>query len=189
MQTSTHANVPMKRFHLEELSNGRPKISTTLYISVLVMSGLVVVGWWLLFVLPTLHGPNSRQLANEAIAVRQLRIIVTLQNEYSDTHGGNRFACELALLKPVGPDELDYDLSSLLTTGMHSGYRFSLPNCGSDRNGARSHYEATAVPLERGVTGLWTFCTNETGVIRYDEAGSMTNCLAFGRALQELNAR
>jgi hypothetical protein len=93
-------------------------------------------------------------------------------------HAGNGFACKLLLLKPTKQrTDIDYDPLSFLTTGIHSGYRFSLSNCGSDPNRPAIHYQLVAVPVEHGRTGFRAFCADESGSIWYDKAGSSTNCL------------
>jgi hypothetical protein len=138
----------------------------------------------LLLIIPTLDGPHSRRLANEAAAVGDLRTILTLQDQYMAAHAGNGFACELPLLVPVGRKTFpDYSLQ-FLTTGMQSGYEFSLISCRSDANRASVRYQITAVPVERGTTGVRAFCADEEGVIWYDAEGSPTNCLASRHPLE-----
>lgn len=65
-----------------------------------VIGGLTVAAGLLLLVVPTLDGPHSRLLANEASAVSKLRTIITLQDRYSAAHAYSGFACDLPLLKP-----------------------------------------------------------------------------------------
>jgi hypothetical protein len=104
--------------------------------------------------------------------------------EYMAAHAGNEFACELPLLKPIGQQKiLDYFLE-FLTTGVQSGYKFSLVSCGSDANRARERYQVTAVPVDQGTTGVRAFCADEAGVIWYDLAGSATNCLTSRHPLE-----
>jgi hypothetical protein len=95
-----------------------------------------------------LDGPHSHRLANQAAAVNKLRTVVTLQDQYAVAHAYNGFACELPLLKPFEQrNEPDY----FLITGMHSGYSFSLVNCGSDANRERVHYIVYIGPAPKGV--------------------------------------
>jgi hypothetical protein len=149
-----------------------------------IMGGLISAAGLFLLVIPTLDGPHSRLFANEASAVSKLRTVITLQDEYSAAHAHTGFACELPLLKPIGQQKFpDYSLE-FLSTGVQSGYRFSLVSCSSDANRARVRYQVTAVPVEQGTTGIRTFCADEAGVIWYDLEGSATNCLASRHALQ-----
>jgi hypothetical protein len=159
--------------------NSRRRIRAILRTSFFVTCALLVAVGLLLLVVPTLDGPHSRRLANEASAVSKLHTIVTLQDQYMAAHAGNGFACELPQLKTTEQrKEAEYDPLSFLITGTQSGYKFSLVNCGSDANRARVHYQLTAVPVEHGTTGLRAFCADESGLIWYDKAGSATNCLA-----------
>jgi len=68
---------------------------------------------------------------------------------------------------------------------MKSGYKFAVFNCRTDVKTVVTHYEATAVPTEQGKTGLRAFCTDESGVICYDQQGSAPGCLASRRQLLE----
>jgi hypothetical protein len=165
--------------------NSRRTIRAILRTSLFVTCGLLLAAGLLLLVIPTLDGPHSRQLANEASAVSKLRTVLTLQDQYMAAHAGNGFACELPLLKPPEQrKDTDYDPLSFLITGTQSGYRFSLVNCGSDANRARVHYQLIAVPVEHGTTGFRAFCADESGSVWYDKAGSATNCLDSRLPLQ-----
>lgn len=141
---------------------------------------LMVVLLLMLLTVPDVH---SRPRANEASAAKKLRTIVELQNQYAAAYGHTAFACELALLKSERVDESDNALS-FLATGMQNGYRFGLVDCRSEANRANAHYQITAVPIERGKTGLRAFCTDEQGIIWVDDEGSAANCLTLKRTLQ-----
>ena len=165
--------------------NPRRRIRAILRTLLFVMCGLLLAAGLLLLVVPTLDGPHSHQLANEAAAVSKVRTVVTLQDQYTAAHAYNGFACALSQLRPTDQrNEADYDPLRFLTTGTQSGYKFSLINCGSDANRARVHYQITAVPIEHGTTGFRAFCADESGLIWYDKAGSATNCLNSRRALE-----
>jgi hypothetical protein len=99
-------------------------------------------------------------------------------------HAGNGFACELAMLQPIGRQEYPDHSLEFLTAGVQSGYRFSLVGCSSDANRARVHYQAIAIPVVPGKTGVRAFCADEAEVIWYDAEGSPTNCLASRHPLE-----
>jgi hypothetical protein len=65
------------------------------------------------------------------------------------------------------------------------GDKFMLGNCRSDDKGVVVYYEATAVPVEHGRTGFHAFCTDESGLLWYDEQGSAATCLVSRRPLHE----
>jgi hypothetical protein len=148
------------------------------------MGVLLLAGLLFLMVVPRLDGPHSRQHAHEAVAVSKLLTVIELQKKYAASHVETGFACELPLLKPVEQRaDAHYDPFGFLTTGTWSGYRFALDGCHVDQKGVVAHYQASAVPIERGTTGFRAFCTDETGIVRYDNSGLKANCLASGRAL------
>jgi len=136
----------------------------------------------LLLLIPTFTRPH-RLFVNEASAVSALRTVISLQQEYSTAHPDTGFACELLLLKPIAERQVPDYLSELLTTGLRSGYRFSVI-CASDANRATVHYQLAAVPVEQSKTGVRAFCTDDVGVIWYDLDGSVTNCFGSRHALQ-----
>lgn len=146
-----------------------------LFYGILVLIALLLAA--ALFV-PVLDGPDSRKHANESVAVGKLREINTLQTKYAAAHPQEGFACELPLLRSLEPPEhADYDPLEFLVLGTHAGYKIALRSCYADAAGLVVHYQVTAVPTERGVTGFRAFCTDDTGQLWYDAAGSEMHCL------------
>jgi hypothetical protein len=164
--------------------NARRRIRAVLRIALFVTCGLLLAFGLLLLVVPTLDGPHSGQRKNESTAVGKLRTILKLQDHYIAAHAGNEVACELPMLMPIDQREFPEHFLDFLNAASHSGYKFSLVSCRSDANRARVQYQVTAVPVERGVTGVRAFCADETEVIWYDADGSSTNCLAFRHPLE-----
>jgi hypothetical protein len=149
-----------------------------------VIGGLTVAAGLLLLVVPTLDGPHSRLLANEASAVSKLRTIITLQDRYSAAHAYSGFTCDLPLLEPIGEQTFPDQSLEFLITGVRSGYKFSMVSCGPDANRARVHYQIAAIPVEKGTTGVRTFCADESGVIWYDFEEFGTRCLTSRHPLE-----
>jgi hypothetical protein len=139
-----------------------------------------------LLCIPVLDGPHSRQYANEASAVSKLHAITMLEKKFADAHPGKGFACELDLLRPAHNEEnpVDDDPMRFLTIGSSAGYKFVLGNCRTKANGIVVHYEAIALPIERGKTGFRAFCTDDSASLWYDPEGSAIKCLASHRVLQ-----
>lgn len=164
--------------------NSRRRIRAVLRTSLFIACGLLLATGLLLLIVPTFDR-HSRQLRNESVAVSTLRTIIALQGHYMANHAGNGFACDLPTLKPSEQRPGgEYDPLLFLITGIRSGYRFSLVNCGNDANRARVHYQLTAVPVGLGTTGFWAFCADESEVVWYDKTGSTANCLASRTPLQ-----
>jgi hypothetical protein len=130
------------------------------------------------YFIPVLDGPNSRGATREATTVGNLRKLTNLENSYSVAHPGGGFTCQLPLLKSASPSNSDYDPERFLLFDQYAGYRIKLDGCDPDTKGLVTHYRATAVPVEPGKSGVRAFCTDQSGALWYDNAGSADNCLA-----------
>lgn len=162
----------------------RPRSSRFLRLYVfLVAGGLLLVA---MLSIPVLDGPHSRQYANEAAAVSRLRGLTTLEKTFAAAHADKGLLCEVQPLKSGKEESLvEYDQPLFLITGTYAGYKFVLGNCRTDAKGVVVHFEATAVPVQRGKTGFRAFCTDDSGLLWFDPDGSATNCLKSRRLLQE----
>lgn len=142
---------------------------------------MAIIAVLMLIAIPTMG--NMRRYANELSAQQSVRAINMAQNQYSSTFPANGYACSLQALggdphsgppTPTNAEMLQQDLA----TGIKSGYQFTINNCvkntatGSDRV---TGYTVIAQPLTVGSTGNRTFCSDETGQIKFDPAGG-TNC-------------
>jgi hypothetical protein len=147
-----------------------------------------VCGFLLLFVaifVPELDGPHSRQRAHEAASASLLSSVNGLQRHYAAAHPKQGFACELSLLKSSEHvKDSEYDPQEFLVSGRHSGYSFAILNCRAAANGVVDHYDVIAVPVEPGKSGFRAFCSNESGLLWYDNDGSLANCLASRRLVE-----
>jgi hypothetical protein len=167
------------------LDKTRTSLPRYIRVCLFVMGGLLLAGVPILITIPRLDGPHSRQHAHEAVAVGKLLAVIELQKKYAAAQAHKGFACELPLLKPAeGRGDAGYDTLDFLSTGTWSGYRFALDDCYVDKIGIVAHYQASAVPIERGTTDFRAFCTDETGIMRYDDSGVKAKCLASGRLLE-----
>ena len=153
---------------------------------------LIVVA--IILIIAAIAIPNllrSRMAANEASAVGSLRTIntaaVTFSSTYSDgfppslgTLGGaagvTTASCTASLL-------IDPTLSGnggAIVPSLKSGFYFNL-NQGTVKispvptgctAGYSDGYEAVAYPVSTGTTGQRSFCTDASGVIRFDPTGA-----------------
>ncbi|MBI4467473.1 MAG: hypothetical protein HY656_08635 [Acidobacteria bacterium] len=119
----------------------------------------------------------SRMAANESSAVGTLRIINVSAAYYEDTYK-NGFPPDLRTLGPAGPggsancNQGDF-IDAVVVSGEKSGYRFDYrpgprvekPGKGCPIPGVKS-YTILAQPLVHDRTGIRSFFTDETGVIR-----------------------
>ena len=142
---------------------------------------MAVIAILMLIAIPTMG--NMTRYANETSAQQSVRAINMAQSQYNTMYPSNGYACNLSQLggdshsgppTPTSAQVLQQDLA----TGIKSGYQFSIGNCikntssGSDRV---TGYSVLAQPLTVGHSGNRSFCSDETGQIKFDPAGG-TNC-------------
>jgi prepilin-type N-terminal cleavage/methylation domain-containing protein len=126
---------------------------------------------------------RSRIAANEASAVGSVRVMNTATSSYSSTYG-NGFPPSLAAMGSNTPpsakascDEAQL-VDNVLTLGTKDGYKFAyvMGNVNVTKpagctNAGGNSYLVTAVPQSVGQTGQRSFCSDHSGVIRFDPAG------------------
>ena len=144
---------------------------------------LIVVA--IILIIAAIAIPNllrARMAANEASAVGSVRTIVTANVTFS-TEYGDGFASTLAVLGGASPatcanaNLIDPVLANAIAPATaKSGYYFTyvggtatVPPAGCAA-GWQTFY-VDAIPAIVGTTGQRSFCTDQTGVIRYNPAG------------------
>ena len=106
---------------------------------------------------------DSPSAANEAGAVGSLRTITGAERQFSEQHPEKGFASSLSELGPSEGGQLDAALAS----GTKSGYIFTISLAARDSAGRITKYAVTASPQTFNKTGMRSFFTDESGVIRY----------------------
>jgi type IV pilus assembly protein PilA len=125
------------------------------------------------------NGPRQ----NESAAVGSLRKINALERQHALRHATNGFACELSQLRSTDKANDQYDAIDAPLNGEWSGYKFILATCVAETSGIISHYQAVAIPVDPGKTGVRAFCTDESGELFYDPDGSASGCLSTRRPI------
>ena len=159
------------------------------YIGLLIVPIMLIVG---AIAVPNLL--RARQAANESSTVGALRTINTANVTYAYTYN-NSFAPNLGALdgQEAGSATCDHAgfIDGLLATGVKNGYTFRyvpLADGGTELNlenraavppegcgeAGVPHYKVTADPVRRGQTGMRSFYTDDTGVIRWSMEGPAT---------------
>lgn len=116
---------------------------------------------------------RARIQANEASAVASVRLINTSAITYSSTYPDVGYPVTLRDMggaNPcVGTPETACLLENTLAQGTKSGYTFAWTG-----DGARPSfvYSVTATPQVVGRSGQRMFCSDQTGIIRYDASGA-----------------
>ena len=147
---------------------------------------LIVVA--IILIIAAIAIPNllrSRIAANEASAVGSLRTLNTAEITYNTSYPTAGFACTLgAMGPPNGSAPANSTAAGLidsnLAAGTKSGYSFVVTCVGSGTPAV--NYTSTAAPVSPGVTGQRYFCSDGSGVIKYD-ATSTANCLINGNPI------
>ena len=139
---------------------------------------LIVVA--IILIIAAIAIPNllrAKISANEASAVGSMRTINTTAVEYSTTYNG--FPPSLAAMGgPAGGTATSSSaelIDAVLAGGTKSGYSFAYTTGSTDSNGNVLAYTLTATPTSLGTTGQRMFFTDQSGVIRYNTAGSGAN--------------
>jgi type IV pilus assembly protein PilA len=116
---------------------------------------------------------RSRMQANEASAVSSLRMINTSAITYSSTYVNVGYPTNLSDMGGANPCTATSTSACLLddslAQGTKSGYALAWVGDGATPSVA---YSITGTPLVVGSSGQRMFCTDQTGVIRYDPSGA-----------------
>lgn len=123
-----------------------------------LLIGVAVISVISALVVPTFL--ESRVASNEALAIRAVSNIVASQISYSMTVGSGSYTMDLKALQKAGLNE------DLVGSGISGGYALSI-------SGSSSEFSVQARPLVFGSTGIRSFYSDQTGIIRYTEADEM----------------
>lgn len=147
---------------------------------------LIVVA--IILIIAAIAIPNllrSKMAANEASAVGSVRTLNTAAITYNSTYG-NGFPANLTVLGGTGTVSCTNAelIDTVLAGGAKSGYNFSLLGSTTQLNSTQSSctsgfgyqegYLTTAIPQSVGTTGQRAFCSDPSGVIRFNTSGTMT---------------
>ena len=120
---------------------------------------------------------RSKMAANESSAVSSMRIITTAETTYASTWG-NGYSTSLDNLggpSPCAPATaaMACIIEPLLSVNPYtkSGYTFAAVG-NNNVSGINNGFEANATPVVVDVTGKRAFCSDQTGVIRFNTSGA-----------------
>ena len=146
----------------------------------LVLGYLGIAMMPMILIIAAIAIPNllrARIAANEASAVSSVRLLNATEVSYAERHRDTGFSCKLEDLAGSGLDQA-------LATGKKHGYVFMLQNCSPDAaGGPNTKFQVVVYPEIKSQSGIRAFCSDESGVIKYDPSGSPEDCVDHGSAL------
>jgi hypothetical protein len=96
--------------------------------------------------------------------------VVNSEDKFAKTHPDMGYACTLSAL----PND---DLTAeLVKNGRRNEYAFEL-TCPRKMQRQSTKYQLTARPV---LAGMPAFCSDQSGVVKYEESGSIEKCLTSG---------
>jgi type IV pilus assembly protein PilA len=142
---------------------------------------MAIIAILMLIAIPTVGALKKK--ANELSAQKSIQTIISAQNMYESNYPTSGFACALNALggdvKGGPPSAKSAQLIQPdLASGLKSGYIFTIANCTKINAGGTDRitgYTITAVPQTVGSTGDRAFCSDQSGIIKFDPAGG-NNC-------------
>ncbi len=153
--------------------NGFSLIELLLVVAVILIISAIAVPSFL----------RSRERANEASAVASMRVINTASVTYSMSYPDMGFPVLLTNLGGANPCTATSAQACLiddtLALGTRGGYTFTWAGDGLTPSVS---YTLASTPLVIGSSGQRMFCTDQTGVIRYDPSGA--GCTSSSQSLE-----
>ena len=126
---------------------------------------VAIVGMLAVLALPRML--RMRLNANEAVAMGTLKTIVSACENYRENDKEQRFPPNLAALTGADPFYLDPTIETAVTGIPKNGYNFIYTVL------AKTRFVCSASPANYEVTGVRTFCINESGVLRAADNGGI----------------
>jgi len=127
---------------------------------------------------------SANRAGNEASAASSVRALTNAQSTYAALYPAHGYTCSLSDLGGMGGTERNEHQAMLvdprLANGKKNGYVFALSSCGGN---PASTFNVTAAPAETGL-GMKTFCSDQSGVIRFSLDPNPASCLSTGKPLQ-----
>lgn len=125
-----------------------------------------VAGW---FVFSFLR--RAMMLGYVDSAIRTLRTLVNEESRFSEAHPGVGYTCAIS---DLGSDEM---LRKLAKNEKGNGYAFELICPARNGTGPQRTFQLTKRPLRKDMPA---HCSDQSGILRYDESGSPAKCLQSG---------
>jgi hypothetical protein len=136
--------------------------------------GLIVAGW---ITIKKLQGLLTLGYVDSAIF--SVRAVVAGEAEFAKAHPDVGYTCTLSQL--TGPSSsawADEVIAGLLKDGRTNGFSLEINGCQTaDGKKPNPTYYVIARPLRRDMPA---FCSDQSGIVKFDDTGSITKCLHDG---------
>lgn len=109
-------------------------------------------------------------------AISRVRAVFAAELEFMKEHPNLGYTCNFSQLSPSA------EIARLQAQNqVDNGYAFAVTGCETTSlGGPNLTFHITARPLHSGEPA---FCSDHSGVVRYDEAGSVEKCIGKGTPL------
>ncbi len=129
--------------------------------------GVIFFGW---LIVTYFRGTLMIGYVDSAIA--RVRAVVSAEDEFAKSHPEAGYTCTLSQLPQEG------QIARLAHDGKDNSYAFDILGCQApDLGKPNLLYQVAARPLH---SGLPAFCSDQSGIVRSDDGGSVERCLAKG---------
>jgi hypothetical protein len=131
------------------------------------------LGSFALIVLCWIYLSRAMRLGYIDSAIGSVRTLVVAETKYAEAHPEVGYTCSMSAL----PSD-EFKTVEQLRNGTRNGYAFEIIGCHA-ANGARSSakYQLMARPLLKGMPA---YCSDQSGIVKYEESGSVQKCLESG---------
>jgi hypothetical protein len=142
--------------------DGKKKLLKALV--VLGSLALIGTGWIFLSRLERLGYVDS--------AIGTIRVVLAAETKFAQAHPDIGYSCTLSAL-PIEGLTAGFD-----EHGHRNEYAFEISGCrAGNAHSPNSKYQITARPL---VSDVPAYCSDQSGILKYDESGSIQKCLENG---------
>jgi len=134
---------------------------------------MIVLGSLALIVACSIFLSRAMRVGYIDSAIGSMRTLVAAETRYAQTHPEVGYTCSLSAL----PSD-EFKIIDQLRNGTRNGYAFQISGCQvADVKRPNAKYRLTARPLLKGMPA---YCSDQSGIVKYDESGSVQKCLESG---------
>ena len=133
----------------------------------------VVLGSLALIVACWIFLSRAMRLGYIDSAIGSIRTLVAAEKKYAEAHPEVGYTCSISEL----PSD-EFKIVEQLRAGTRNGYAFQIGGCQvANVRHPNPNYQLTARPLLKKMPA---YCSDESGIMKYDESGSVQKCLKSG---------